>query len=323
MFLTEVKLEKSDASLGLDDQILNVGSCFAINIGQKLSNYKFSSTVNPFGTIFNPISIFKLLNLAALNDIIQSSGVVENQELFHHYDLHSDLSDVDQQQLLEKANLRIGQVGKHLESTTVIVYTFGTAIVYELASSGEIVANCHKVSPDQFNQRYLEVDEIVNAFRINYSLMKNRNKNVRFILTVSPVRHHKDSFQQNSVSKAILRIASERIVNSFADVEYFPAYEIMIDELRDYRFYAENMLHPNEVAVDYIWQKFMQVFFSPETIKFVSEWDKIRKAIAHRPTNPQSKAHQQFLRKTIEQLQHFATRVDISQELATLKMQLQ
>jgi hypothetical protein len=323
MFQTAVKLNRSANKITLNDRIIALGSCFAENIGSKLSENKFYVNTNPFGTLFNPVSIFKLVNQAALREIIESMGIVENQGVFHHFDLHSDLSNVSRQELLDQANTKIRKLGDELMATNFITYTFGTAIVYELLETGEIVANCHKVPANAFRRRFLEIDEIVHSFRVNYDLIKSINKNVRLILTVSPVRHQKESFEQNNVSKSILRIASEKIRNEFETVEYFPAFEIMMDELRDYRFYAEDMLHPNQVAVDHIWQKFMHVYFDDATMDFISTWSKIRKAIAHRPFNPKSAGHQLFIKKTIDQLNEFSNKIDISEELELLKSQLE
>ncbi len=322
MFQTVVKLNKSAHKINLQDHILALGSCFATNIGSKLSENKFSINVNPFGTLFNPVSIFKLVNQAALHGMIDAMGIVENQGVFHHFDLHSDLSSVNRNELLEQANGQIRKVSEELANTSIVIYTFGTAIVYELLETGEIVANCHKVPANAFNRRFLEADEIVHNFKVNFDLIKSINKGARFILTVSPVRHQKESFEQNNVSKSILRIACERIRNEFGSVEYFPAFEIMMDELRDYRFYAEDMLHPNQVATDYIWGKFMDVYFDDTTKDFISSWGKIRKAIAHRPFNPSSKEHQSFLKKTIDQLNEFSNKIDINEELEILKSQL-
>lgn len=322
MFQTKVKLSKSPDPITLDDRILTLGSCFAVNIGSKLEDNKFKASTNPFGTLFNPVSTFKLVNQAALKDIIESMGIVESRGVFHHYDLHSGQSNTSKQELLERANKQMKKISEQLSDTSVLIYTFGTAIVYELLETGEIVANCHKVPAREFNRRFLGIEEIVHAFKINYDLVKSINNNARFILTVSPVRHQKESFEQNNVSKSILRIACEKIRTEFGQVDYFPAFEIMMDELRDYRFYAEDMLHPNQVAIDHIWHKFMDVYFDEVTRTFISGWQKIRKSMAHRPFNAKSKEHQAFIKKTIEQLNEFSNMVDISQELQLLKSQL-
>jgi hypothetical protein len=322
VFQTKVKLSKSPDPITLDDRILTLGSCFAVNIGSKLEDNKFKASTNPFGTLFNPVSTFKLVNQAALKDIIESMGIVESQGVFHHYDLHSGQSNTSKQELLERANKQMKNLSEQLSDTSVLIYTFGTAIVYELLETGEIVANCHKVPAGEFNRRFLDIDEIVHSFKVNHDLIKSINKSARFILSVSPVRHQKESFEQNNVSKSILRIAIEKIIGDFSSAEYFPAFEIMMDELRDYRFYAEDMLHPNQVAIDHIWGRFMEVYFDNETKEFIQKWSKIRKALSHKPFNPESKEHQKFLIKTIDQLHEFSDRINIENELKLLKSQL-
>lgn len=322
MYHTIVKLHKSLNSITLHDHILTLGSCFAQNIGSKLNDFKFAVNSNPFGTLFNPISIFRLVNQAALREKIKPTGIVKNQDVYHHFDLHSDLSNVSKDELLARANFQLKKLGDELSKTSVVIYTFGTAIVYELLETGQIVANCHKVSAKAFNRRMLNIDEIVHSFSLNYDLLKGINKNIRFILTVSPVRHQKESFEQNNVSKSILRVAAEQIRSKFDMVEYFPAFEIMMDELRDYRFYADDLLHPNAVAIDHIWEKFSYVYFDQETMNFMAKWQMIRKALAHRPFNPNSEAHQKFINKTIDMLNEFSDRIDIETELELLKSQL-
>ncbi len=321
MYQTAVKLKKSTDKITHQDHLLTMGSCFAINIGTKLSDFKFSVTTNPFGTLFNPISIFKLVNQAVLKEKIESTGIVESQGVFHHFDLHTDLSSLSKDDLLANANVQIKKLADELTGTSVVIYTFGTAIVYELLETGEIVANCHKVPAKAFNRRMLDVDEIVHSFKVNYDLLKSINKHVRFILTVSPVRHQKESFEQNNVSKSILRIAIEKI-RELEAVEYFPAFEIMMDELRDYRFCAEDMLHPNAIAIEHIWKKFSYTYFDQDTLDFFEKWEMVRKALAHRPFNPQSEAHQKFINKTIDLLNEFSDKIDINNELQLLKSQL-
>ena len=322
MFRTTVIPTISEHKITLDHSILCMGSCFAQNIGNKLISYKFDALVNPFGTLFNPISIFKLINQAVLKELINDQGLVENQGVFHHYDLHSDLSRLDGDELISNVNVLLAEIGNRLPSTDYVIYTFGTSIVYELKDSGDIVANCHKVPADQFQRRLLDINEIVHAFKVNYDLIKSINKNAHIILTVSPVRHQKESFEQNNISKSILRVACDQLVNHHKDVAYFPAFEIMMDELRDFRFYAEDMLHPNETATNFIWEKFQEAYFTDDVRQFVRKWEKMRKALAHRPNHPESERHQLFVKKTIDLLQEFKNMVDIDPEKSELEAQL-
>ena len=322
MFRTRVVPAISVNKINLGDRILSLGSCFAQNIGQRLRDYKFDININPFGILFNPFSIFKLVDQAALKEIIKTQGIVENQGIYHHYDFHSDLSRLDRKELVSNANRILNSIGNQLPATSIIIYTFGTSIVYELKDTGEIVANCHKVPSHKFNRRILDIDEIVHAFKVNYDLIKSINRNIRFILTVSPVRHQKESFEQNNVSKSVLRIACERIIQEYANVDYFPAFEIMMDELRDYRFYETDMLHPNEMATNYVWQKFQDVYFDDQQKQFVLKWEKVIKALAHKPFNRSSGQHQLFIKKTIQLLDEFKNQVNVSSEMKLLEEQL-
>ncbi|NJN25416.1 MAG: GSCFA domain-containing protein [Cyclobacteriaceae bacterium] len=322
MFRTRVNPKISTLNLLHDQSVLAMGSCFAQHIGKKLSDYKFNVEVNPFGTLFNPMSIFKLVQMASDRTPLNLGHLVHQEGVFHHYDLHSGLSALDEGQLLAEGNLKLSILGSQLPHTTVFIYTFGTAIVYELNDTGEIVANCHKTPQAYFTRRMLEPEEIIRSFHEHYALLKSINSKARFILTVSPVRHQKESFEQNNVSKSILRIACEKLVSQHEDVAYFPAFEIMMDELRDYRFYAEDMLHPSQVAVDYIWQQFMVVYFNQQLKDFITRWDKIIKALDHRPFFAASPGHQLFIQKTIGRLEEFKHEVDISAELKLLKSQL-
>ena len=322
MFRTEVKLKPSLHKIGLEDPVLTMGSCFAQNIGDKLLNNKFKVASNPFGTLFNPFSVFRLMNKAILGESLDAAKVVENEELYHHFDLHSDLSSTTREGLLTKANHQLQRVGEAVKSSSYIIYTFGTSIVYEFAQTGEMVANCHKLPAYHFKKRFLEVDEIVRAFKNHYDLVKQTNEDIRFIMTVSPVRHQKESFERNNVSKSILRVAIEKILGTHTDVQYFPAFEIMMDELRDYRFYADDMLHPNRQGVDFIWDKFSEIYFNEATRSFIQRWEKVMKALSHRPINPESKHHQAFIAKTISQLNEFVNLVDVQPEIDHLKSQL-
>ncbi len=322
MFRTKVIPKISTIKIIHKDSILALGSCFAQHIGDNFQDNKFNIITNPFGTIFNPISIFKLVNMAAHKLTLGSEEIIESHGIFHHLDLHSDLSNVHKRSLLENANDVLNNIGSQLPHTSIIIYTFGTSAVHEWKETGEIVANCHKLPAKNFNKRMLEIEEVVQGFSANYNLLKNINKEVRVILTVSPVRHQKESFEQNNVSKSTLRLACEKIIQQFEGVDYFPAFEIMMDDLRDYRFYEEDMLHPNSVAVDYIWQKFKDVYFDEELKQFIIKWDKIRKAIAHKPFNKDSDQHQLFLKNTIALLNEFKHEIDITPELDLLKSRL-
>jgi len=322
MFRTELNPKPSPEKIGLKDHLMAIGSCFAVNIGLKLSESKFNIDTNPFGTLFNPHSIFKLLKLSMDSESISEQGIIQHQGIYHHFDFHGDFSALSQAELVNRANQLIADTHRQLQKLTVLIITFGTAIVYEQKLSGEIVANCHKLPASNFNRRIADVDEIVSEFGDFIAKLRTTNSDIKIILTVSPVRHLKESFEQNNLSKSILRVACDQITRTFTGITYFPAFEIMMDDLRDYRFYADDMLHPNAMATDYIWQKFMDTYFDGETVHFIRQWSEVQKALQHRPFHPTSAEHQQFILKTIERVKEFSTAVNVDNELRQLAAQL-
>jgi len=322
MFRTPVSPKKSARKISLNDPLFLIGSCFSENIGLKLSENKFDNLTNPYGVIYNPLSIFKLMEDALLEKTIDDNFILKNQGIFRHYDFHSDISALNKDDLL----IQIGEANKYskiylLQSKWILI-TLGTAIVYIHKKLNGIVSNCHKVPAKEFEKRRLHPDEILKAFDSFYQTLKSLNKDFNVILTVSPVRHIKDSFETNSISKSILRYACGVLSESYENVQYFPAFEIMMDDLRDYRFYNTDMLHPNDSAIEYIWEAFQQSYFSDDTIQFLKDWAKVRNALNHKPFFPDSEEYQQFLKSTIHHLKAFQSRVDISNELRLLKKQL-
>ncbi len=322
MFRTELVPKPSQEKIGLKDHLMSIGSCFAVNIGQKLSENKFNIDTNPFGTLFNPHSIFKLLKLSLDSGTISDYGIINHQGVCNHYDFHSDFSALSQAELVSKANRLIAETNHGLQKLSYLIITFGTAIVYESKASGEIVANCHKVPASNFIRRTMDVEEIYQEFCEFIEILRRINPEVLIILTVSPVRHMKESFEQNNLSKSILRVACDHITKSFINTSYFPAFEIMMDDLRDYRFYTDDMLHPNAMAIDYIWQKFIDTYMDEETRHFIRQWGGVLKSLRHRPFHPSTDEHQRFILKTIERVKEFSTVVNVENELQQLTAQL-
>ncbi len=321
MFRTELNVLPSSWKISIDDPVFLLGSCFAIHIGERLQQYKFEALTNPFGTIFNPHSLFRLIEFSLNEEKIPEWSFLENQGIHRNYFFHSDVSGKTEEELTRSIQEKRAQTFHSIKNAKVILLTFGTAVYYRLKKNNEIVANCHKVPAKEFNKEMLSANEIVEGFVKTYDAIKEINPDVNFILTVSPVRHLKDSLEVNSVSKAILRTASEEIKNSHNDVAYFPSFELMMDDLRDYRFYKEDMLHPNDQAITYIWEKFIGAYFDEKTLKFVEEWSSIIKALHHRPFNPGTEEHKNFLMKTIERIQKL-NRPNVQEEIEQLKSQL-
>lgn len=322
MFRTEINSGAYHHTIKIEAPILSMGSCFAQIIGDQLSKYKFRISANPFGIIYNPISIFQLLEYACLKKYPENDGYLQNQGIHLNYYFHSDISDLDPSTLREKITQKINETHHFLNKTEWLLMTFGTAYVYQLRESKNIVANCHKMPAQFFEKRLLTESEIVEGFDRTYQLLKAINPDLKLILTVSPVRHIRDELVQNTISKSLLRLAVDKICKKTEEADYFPSFEMMIDDLRDYRFYGPDLIHPNELAKNYIWEKFMSRYMDQDTRDFIKEWSKIENALHHKPFHPKSAAHQTFIRKTIEKLNQFKDKVDVSQELKFLKSQL-
>jgi hypothetical protein len=322
MFRTELVPPTAHFSIDLQTPILSIGSCFADSIGNLLKINKLQVLANPFGVVFNPHSIFKLIELSLGNQTFDNDNFIQQADLWHHYDFHSDWVASEREALMQSIDSQLLTVNHFLKKAQIMLLTFGTAWVYRRLENQQIVANCHKQAAQLFQKQLLRVEEIVNEFSLVYQQLKKCNPNLKFILTLSPVRHLKDTLELNSVSKSILRLACYQISSQLPDIQYFPSYEILLDDLRDYRFYAADMLHPSAVAEAYIWQKFVQTYFTPPTLSFLADWEKLRKALIHQAFQASSLAHQKFLQATLQKLQAIAHIVDVEAEIQTLKAQL-
>jgi hypothetical protein len=319
---TELHVNSSTLTIGLQDSVVTIGSCFADAIGNRLHDDKFKILVNPFGTVYNPISIHKLLLMTLNGESPRSTGYCQRDGLFLHHDFHSSYSAVDQLTLQEKLQNQINTVGEWLRTCRVLMITYGTAWVYEQKSTKEIVTNCHKIPQRQFEKFLLTQKRVLESWDIFYARLKAINPAIQILLTVSPVRHVKDTLELNSVSKATLRLTCHTLATSDPRVVYFPAFEMMNDDLRDYRFYESDLIHPNEQAEEYIWQKFGDAFFELKTQQFLERWSKVKVALQHRPFNPSSDSHQKFLQKLLLEVIDLGQFVDVSLERNLIEGQL-
>lgn len=294
---TEIPFNKAGNQIGYESQIISLGSCFAENIGQKLDYFKFRQLQNPFGILFHPLAIEKLIERAVDERFYSKADVFFHNERWHCYDAHSELSDPSEETLLKSLNEVLDATRSHIVSASHCIITLGTAWVYRHTASYEIVANCHKVPQREFSKELLSIAEIVTSLQGIIKRIRSINPNVQFIFTVSPVRHLKDGFVENQLSKAHLIAAIHKLRKSGPMISYFPSYEIMMDELRDYRFYKRDMVHPNPLAIDYIWEKFKDVWVSEESRTTMTKIEAVQKGLRHRAFNPDSKQHQEFLSK--------------------------
>lgn len=305
-FSTPVPLSKSKFLIDYNSKIISLGSCFAENIGEKLNYFKFRNIINPFGIIFNPISIEKLVERAVLKNYFTEKDMFYHNERWHCFEIHSDLSNSSQHEFLEKLNQLLEEFILQIQTSNFFIITYGTSWIYRNLNDGKLVANCHKMPQNQFTKELLSVENILKSIQNTIFLIQSVNSDAKFIFTISPVRHIKDGFFENNVSKAHLFSAIFELLKN-ENVAYFPSYEILMDELRDYRFYKTDMLHPNETAIAYIWDKFKNSFVNPTVFSTINDIEVIQKGLQHKAFNPNSESHQQFLsqlQNKINLLQH-------------------
>ena len=283
-FRTTVKTGENRSWLHHSDNVVLLGSCFSDNIGGKLHGALINALVNPMGTLYNPMSI-----ACGVQRLIECKPIA-GQELFmqggvwNSYDFHSRYSMPDKQVTIERMNQRIEQGHNALKTAQLLTITLGTAIVYRLKTTGQVVANCHKVPQHEFERKMATVAQMVNELDTMLTRLHEFNPSLHIILTVSPIRHIADGLDVNSLSKASLRVAIHEVMASHRDYcDYFPAYEIMLDDLRDYRFYSSDMVHPSDVAVEYIWQAFQGTYLDDSSALAVARCERVHKRLQHRP----------------------------------------
>jgi hypothetical protein len=302
-FRTPISIPKNLKPIDYNSKIVSLGSCFAVNMAEKFEYYKFQNSVNPFGIIFNPVSIEKLIYRIVNQVFFTGKDIFFHNERWHCFEVHSDLSNPNKEEFLENLNTILKLSLIQLFQASHLIITFGTSWVYRNFESNAIVANCHKLPQNQFQKEILSVETIGNSIKNTIDLIQKINPNCNFIFTVSPVRHLKDGFVENQRSKSHLITAiHDGVKSQFPAVNYFPSYEIMMDELRDYRFYAEDMLHPSTVAIDYIWSKFKESTIAESDFPVMEQVDSIQKSLSHKPFNPNSESHLRFESKLKEKM---------------------
>ena len=285
-----VQIPASSWKIGYDDQILLMGSCFADSMCAKLHEHYFRVEGNPFGVLYNPASIAMAIEMARKSQTIEDKDLVEHGGLWHSMAHHGVFSDIDMAVVLDKCNGSIVALRQALENATVITITFGTAWVYEYA--GKVVGNCHKIPANQFVRRRMTVEEIVATWQPLVEAMPDK----KWLFTVSPIRHVKDGLHENHINKGILLQAVEQLTKQ-TGCSYFPAYEIMLDELRDYRYYAEDMVHPSSMAVEYIWQRLVETYMTADTQAEMKTLHQLWRDEHHRFVHPDSMEAKRFLER--------------------------
>lgn len=294
---TKIPFTRAANPIDYTSQILLLGSCFSENIGEKLTYFKFQNLQNPFGILFHPLAIENLMTRAVEKRNYTKDEVLFQNERWHCFDAHSVLSDTSKEKLLEKLNFGIKCTLEQITNATHIVITLGTSWVYRKRDTGAFVANCHKVPQKEFVKELLSIDAILKSVKNTVRTIQEVNEKAQLIFTVSPVRHLKDGFVENQRSKSHLIAAIHEAMSPRVQSRgplYFESYELLMDELRDYRFYEADMVHPNQLAIDYIWEKFKEIWISESAVKTMSKVEEIQRGLAHRPFHSASEQHEEF-----------------------------
>ncbi|MEY3050546.1 MAG: hypothetical protein RLY31_331 [Bacteroidota bacterium] len=300
-FRTQVHPAETGLSFHHADAVLCMGSCFAEHIGSRLAALKFRVFQQPFGIVYNPLSMARQLHRLSEARPFTADELVTHQGLWHSFEHHGRFSGQEPMEVLEKVNRTLTEAAQFLRQADRLLLTLGTAHVFFRQLTGQPVANCHKFPAAEFDRRRLDVPTIRDSLQDALSAVRAFVPSLRIVLTVSPVRHWRDGPVENQRSKATLLLACEELARLVPGVEYFPSYEIMMDDLRDYRFYAPDMIHPNEVALQYIWEQFESVYFREDTRQLCRRVERIRTGLDHRPIYPDTDAHRAMLNRLREE----------------------
>jgi hypothetical protein len=315
-FRTKIQIPPADFKINHKHKLMFLGSCFSDNIGEQCLEHKFQAVSNPFGVLYNPVVIADHIRRMLYNDVIVPE-LHKSGELWFDYRFHGSFSHPDKTTVANNITKAFDKAKTHFKKTDVLFITWGTSFVYRLNATGETVANCHKQPPTYFIREKLTVDAIVTDYSDSMNAIIKRNPDLRIVFTVSPVRHLKEGFVENQRSKAVLLLAIEALEKKFPQVSYFPSYEIMMDDLRDYRFYNRDLKHPSQEAVDYLWKRFSETCFDHETEQLNGKIRKIRDAYHHRMLFPQTAEAKKFAQTQlmhIEALQKTHPFIDFSEE---------
>ena len=298
-FRTQVELPERETEIRHSERIMLFGSCFAENIGNLLKENKFRCDVNPFGVLYNPLSIANALSQILEGKEYKEEDLFFSGGLWHSWMHHSDFSAPSQEEALALINFRLAKAKDNLAKADWLVMTWGTAYVYIHQEMQKVVGNCHKQPDKTFRRLMLNAEAFVEECRGVLKKCREVNPNLKVLFTLSPIRHAKDGMHGNQLSKATLLLAIYEICRTCPNCFYFPSYEIIMDELRDYRFYADDMIHLSSKSVEYIWECFSRCYFSKETQAVMKEWMEIKKAIDHKPFRPNSDAYRAFLSQIV------------------------
>lgn len=292
---TKVDIPQTDVHIDYKSKLYITGSCFAENIGSRFERLKFPVCVNPFGVQYNPLAISKSIHQLLNKESFDKDDLRFENELWFSFSYYTHFSDTAQQNCLEKINASFSKAKQFIRSADIIIITLGTSWTYIHKEDGQVVSNCHKLPASYFNRVFTSTDQSFEELKTAIGLIREFNPESKFIFTISPIRHWKDGAIENQRSKAALLLAIANLEKEIKEVYYFPAYEIMMDELRDYRFYASDMLHPSEQATEYIWERFIQTYLTDESLKVLSEIQRLMSSIDHRPLHTSTHAYKKFV----------------------------
>ena len=308
-YCTHIEMSEPFFDISYKDELMFLGSCFAEQMGMRTKEYGWEICVNPFGVLYNPLSVAAGCKRLLKPVPFSESDLFEYNGMYHSFMHHGRFSGQSAPDVLKAINDALSVAADALCKTSCLLITFGSAFVYRLKSDGQTVANCHKLPADHFERMFLTVNEIVDEWSTLFETLFASNASLKVIFTVSPIRHLKDGAHGNQLSKSILLLAQQALIDKYADrILYFPAYELMIDELRDYRFYADDLLHPSKVAVDYIWERFCDVYMKADVKEDLKEVESILRGISHRPFHPSADHHKQFLRHIFNKIRRLRTK---------------
>lgn len=321
-FRTELFPERAAQPIGHNSAIVSVGSCFAERMGDRLRHYRFRLLQNPFGIIFHPLPIIATLDAALVQDGQFALDLFEHQGRWRSLKTHSKLSHHDRAFLETMLQGALQATRNALTQADLVIITLGSALGFWHPQTQQVVANCHKLPQQDFELRMSRLSALKAAYQDFLARLFAANPKVQVLMTVSPVRHLRSGLVDNAGSKAILRTLCQELTEDHAQVHYFPAWELLMDDLRDYRFYGRDLAHPTEVAEDYVWEKFCGAWLKPEAQAINTALDGIFKDLAHRPFDPRSTAHQTFLQRLRERIAGLQPHVDLDLELRSVEEQL-
>lgn len=321
-FRTELTISPSDIQIDYNSQILSMGSCFADRMGERLASAKFSTVVNPLGIAYNPVALVDLLLMAMGHKDLPEPTYSEAEEVWQSLAVHSQFNHPNKESYQKGIREALSHTHDSLKQASLLILTFGTAMVYRRQDTHEIVNNCQRFPASFFSKELLRPDEIIEALTDLTQQLDTFNPSIKILLTVSPIRHIKDSLSLNAVSKASLRLACHELSTEWSQISYFPAYEIMMDDLRDYRYYREDLIHPTDFAEQYIWDQFVHSHLTSQAQTHLKIWQQVQQDLGHRPRNPHSARHQAFLIKTRKKLMTLSQHIDCSAELRQVEKAL-